>query len=61
MPFDVTALANYTDQNKMPLVVKSQLKSRSTNLFTLQTGCKGPTAINLLNVSLSAQARPAGS
>lgn len=60
MPFDVTGLANYTDQNRLPLVVKSQLKSRSTQLFTLQTGVKGPTAINLLNVSLSAQARGCG-
>jgi hypothetical protein len=60
MPFDVSGLANYTDQNRLPLVVKSQLKSKSTNLFTLQTGCKGPTAINLLNVSMSAQARGCG-
>lgn len=60
MAFDVSALADYTNQNSLDLIVKSQLASKTASLLTLQTGVKGPTALQLLNTSLTAQARGCG-
>jgi len=60
MGYDVSGLANYTDENKLPLLLKAQLKSKTASLLTLQTGVKGPEKINLLNVTLVAQARGCG-
>lgn len=50
----VTGLTNYVNNetNKNQLIRKAVLDAKSADLFTLQTGVKGPTTINLLNTSI---------
>lgn len=45
----VTSLPAYVEQDRLPLIAKTVLGSKSAGLFNLQTGLKGDTAINLIN------------
>lgn len=60
MGYVVTGLPAYVEQNKVDLIVKAQLKSKTASLLTLQTGVKSPTTLNLLSTSMTAQARGCG-
>lgn len=44
----VTSLPAYVEQQRLPLISKSVLGSKTAGLLTLQAGVKGPTAVNLL-------------
>jgi len=46
--YNVNALPNYVDQNRPDLIAKAVIGAKSANLFTLLTGVKGPTALNLI-------------
>lgn len=50
--YNVTALPDYVEQNREVLIAKSVMGSKSANLFSLQTGVKGPTALNLLDTEV---------
>ena len=47
--YNVTSLPNYVEQNRPDLIAKSVIGARSASLFNLQTGVKGPTALNLIS------------
>lgn len=46
----VTSLPAYVEQNQTPLLGRLLLGGKAAKLFTVQTGCKGPTAINTVEV-----------
>lgn len=46
--YNVNALPNYVDQHRPDLIAKAVIGAKSANLFTLLTGVKGPTALNLI-------------
>lgn len=50
--YNVTALPNYVDQNRPDLIAASVIGAKSAGLFNLQTGVKGPTALNLISSSI---------
>lgn len=50
--YNVTALPDYVEQNREVLIAKSVMGSKSANAFTLQTGVKGPTALNILTTDV---------
>lgn len=47
--YNVSALPNYVDQMRPELIAKAVIGAKSAGLFTLQTGVKGPTALNLIS------------
>lgn len=47
--YNVAALPNYVDQRRAELIAKAVLNAKSADLFTLQTGIKGETALNLIS------------
>lgn len=47
--YNVTSLENYVEQKRPELIAKAVIGAKSANLFTLQTGIKGPTALNLIS------------
>lgn len=47
--YNVSALPNYVDQLRPELIAKAVIGAKSAGLFTLQTGIKGPTALNLIS------------
>lgn len=47
--YNVQALPNYVDQLRPELISKAVIGAKSASLFNLQTGVKGPTALNLIN------------
>lgn len=49
LSYNVQALPNYVDQNRPDLIAKSVIGAKSAGLFNLQTGIKGPTALNLIS------------
>lgn len=49
LSYNVQALPNYVDQMRPDLIAKSVIGAKSAGLFNLQTGIKGPTALNLIN------------
>lgn len=49
---EIKAVQDYIDQNSRELVAKSVLAPMSTTLFTVQTGVKAETAINLLDTTV---------
>lgn len=55
MGFNVTALPNYVEQNKGELVAKSVFGATTVDYMTVQTGLKGKTAINILDVDVTFQ------
>lgn len=48
----ISSLPAYVEQNRLPLIAKAVLSAKSASLFTLQTGVKGPTAINLISTDV---------
>lgn len=49
LSYNVQALPNYVDQMRPELIAKSVIGAKSADLFTLMTGVKGPTALNLIS------------
>lgn len=52
LSYNVSALPNYVDQLRPELIAKAVIGAKSAGLFTLQTGVKGPTALNLISSSV---------
>lgn len=50
--YNVQNLPNYVDQVRPDLIAKTVIGAKSAGLFTLQTGVKGPTALNLINSNI---------
>jgi hypothetical protein len=55
MPFDVSALSNYTDQNRFPLLIKSFYDSKTLSLITPQMGVKSVAALNIVDSDIKFQ------
>lgn len=49
LSYNVQALPDYVDQMRPDLIAKSVIGAKSADLFTLMTGVKGPTALNLIS------------
>jgi len=47
--YNVQALPKYVDQMRPDLIAKAVMGAKSADLFTLITGVKGPTALNLIS------------
>lgn len=52
LSYNVQALPNYVDQMRPDLIAKSVIGAKSADLFTLMTGVKGPTALNLISTEI---------
>lgn len=50
--FNVTALPDYVEQHREELIGKAVMSAKSADLFTLETGIKGPTALNLIDTTV---------
>lgn len=50
---DVTKLPAYVEEQRLPLIRKAVLGAKSAELFTLLTGVKGDTAMNILNTTVN--------
>jgi hypothetical protein len=46
MAFSLGSLTAYVEQNKLPLLAKAVASPKTAKNMTIQTGCKGDTAIN---------------
>ena len=53
MAVSLTGLTTYVEQNTDNLIAKASLGAPSLKYFTLQTGVKGETAINVLDTTIS--------
>lgn len=53
MSVTLTGLTTYVEQNTDNLIAKASLGAPSLKYFTLQTGVKGETAINVLDTTIS--------
>lgn len=53
MAIDVTALSNYVEEKRLPLIAKSVLTSKTIDLVQLETGVKQDTALNLISASVT--------
>jgi len=53
MAINVQSLNDYVEEHRLPLLRNAVLGARSAKEFTLQTGCKGETALNLLNTTIA--------
>ena len=53
MAVNLTGLTTYVEQNANGLVSKASLGAPSLKYFTLQTGVKGETTINVLNTTIA--------
>jgi hypothetical protein len=60
MAFSVGTLANYTDEQKFPLIRKAVLSAKTASLLTLQAGVKSASAINILESDAVFQADGCG-
>lgn len=49
---DVTALGNYVEEKRLPLIAKSFLRGRTIDLVQLETGVLQDTALNLVSASV---------
>lgn len=45
----VTSLPNYVEEHRLPLIAKSVLGAKTSKMCSLETGVKGPTALNLMD------------
>ena len=52
LSYNVSALPDYVEQRRPELIAKAVIGAKSANLFTLQSGIKGPTALNLISSSV---------
>lgn len=55
MAYNVTSLTNYTNEQNFPILRASVLGAKTASLFTLQTGIKSSSALNLMNVEAKLQ------
>ena len=60
MAFSVGTLANYTDEQRFPLIRKAVLSAKTASLLTLQAGVKSSAAINILESDAVFQADGCG-
>ncbi len=56
MAFDVSGLANYTEQNKMALITKAVFGAKTISLMTPMVGVKSSETINILDTDAVFQA-----
>lgn len=49
----ITALTKYVEEHNLPLLAKSILGAKSASLFTLQSGVKGASALNIMNTDVA--------
>lgn len=49
----VTSLPKYVDQTRSELIAKAVIGAKSADLFTLMTGVKGETALNLIDTKVT--------
>lgn len=52
MAINVTALNNYVEEKRLPLIAKSFLRGKTIDLVQLETGVKQDTALNLVSASV---------
>ena len=52
MAINVTALSNYVEEKRLPLIAKSFLRGRTVDLIQLETGVLQDTALNLVSASV---------
>jgi hypothetical protein len=52
MAFDLATLVAYTDENKLPLIKKSILEGRTSQLITVVPDVKSAVSINIINSEL---------
>lgn len=50
--YNVNALPDYVDQNRPELIAKAVIGAKSADLFSLISGVKGPTALNLIGSNI---------
>lgn len=60
MAFSLGTLANYTDEQRFPLIRKAVLSAKTASLLTLQAGVKSSAAINILESDAVFQADGCG-
>ena len=48
----VTALPNYVEEHRLPLIAKSVLRGKTIELVQLETGVKSDTALNLISAAV---------
>jgi hypothetical protein len=60
MAFDLSGLAQWTDENKMDLIRASILKGRTVDIIQVQGGIKHSATINLMNSPVTGQAGACG-
>lgn len=61
MAYNVSQLANYTEEQNFPILKASILGAKTASLFQLQTGIKSSSAINLMDVDVVLQNNSVGS
>lgn len=52
MAIDVSALNNYVEEKRLPLIAKSFLRGKTIELVQLETGVKQDTALNLVSAEV---------
>jgi len=60
MAFSLGTLANYTDEQRFPLIRKAVLSAKTASLLTIQAGIKSSAAINILESDALFQADGCG-
>ncbi|CAB4142117.1 hypothetical protein UFOVP427_51, partial [uncultured Caudovirales phage] len=55
MAFSLGSLTAYVEQNKLPLLAKAVASPKTAKNMTIQTGCKGDTAINRIESAAGLQ------
>lgn len=55
MALKLDSLKNYVDEQRLPLIRKVAMSPKSASIFSLVTGVKGATALNLIDTTVSLQ------
>lgn len=53
MAINVTALSNYVEEKRLPLIAKSFLRGKTIDLIQIETGVLQDTALNLVSASVN--------
>ena len=53
MAINVTALNNYVEEKRLPLIAKSFLRGKTIDLIQIETGVLQDTALNLVSASVT--------
>jgi len=56
MAYTVTALPDYVEQNRLPLLAASVLKGKTVEVINRQSGIKGKAALNIVDITAPFQA-----